>query len=97
MNFTVNDDGYYGSFGGAYIPEILHANVEQLRNQYLKLMNEPDFQRMFDTLLHDYAGRPTALYFANRLSEKYGTKIYLKREDLNHTGAHKITDQKSVV
>ncbi|MCD7972420.1 MAG: tryptophan synthase subunit beta [Candidatus Azobacteroides sp.] len=92
MSFTVDKDGYYGSFGGAYIPEILYANVEALKENYLKLMNEASFQEEFNTLLKDYAGRPTALFYAKRLSEKYSTKIYLKREDLNHTGAHKITN-----
>ncbi|MCL1943360.1 MAG: tryptophan synthase subunit beta [Candidatus Azobacteroides sp.] len=92
MNFQVDKDGYYGKFGGAYIPEILYGNVERLRSEYLSVMETPDFQREFTGLLRDYAGRPTALYHAKRLSEKYGAKIYLKREDLNHTGAHKITN-----
>src|SRR5688572_9102366 len=84
--------GYYGKFGGAYIPEMLHRNVEELKNRYLEIMNEPAFQKEFCGLLHDYAGRPTPLYFAQRLSERYGTTIYLKREDLCHTGAHKINN-----
>ncbi|HZI53668.1 MAG TPA: pyridoxal-phosphate dependent enzyme, partial [Chitinophagaceae bacterium] len=84
--------GYYGKFGGAYIPEMLHRNVEELKNRYLEIMNEPGFQKEFRGLLHDYAGRPTSLYFAQRLSERYGTTIYLKREDLCHTGAHKINN-----
>lgn len=92
MNFNVDKNGYYGDFGGAYIPEILYANVERLRDEYLKIMSAPDFQEEFNDLLQDYAGRPTSLYHAKRLSEKYGAKIYLKREDLNHTGAHKITN-----
>ncbi|MDR1370055.1 MAG: tryptophan synthase subunit beta [Dysgonamonadaceae bacterium] len=91
-NYNVNENGYYGNFGGAYIPEILYGNVERLRNSYLELMKESSFREEFSSLLHDYAGRPTALYFARRLSGKYGAKIYLKREDLNHTGAHKITN-----
>ena len=90
--YNVDENGFYGRFGGAYIPEILFGNVEKLRNNYLEIMNEPSFQEEFNRLLHDYAGRPTALYFAQRLSEKYNAKIYLKREDLNHTGAHKITN-----
>ena len=84
--------GYYGSFGGAYIPEMLHRNVEELRTRYLEIMNEPSFQKEWRELLKDYAGRPTPLYFAKRLSEKYNTKIFLKREDLCHTGAHKINN-----
>lgn len=91
-NFNVDKNGYYGRFGGAYIPEILHANVEALREAYLKVTGEASFQEEFNGLLRDYVGRPSPLYFARRLSEKYGTKIYLKREDLNHTGAHKINN-----
>jgi len=92
MSYNVNEKGYYGEFGGAYIPEMLHPNVEQLRQQYLKITAEPEFQEEFNALLNDYAGRPTPLYFATRLSEQYNTKIYLKREDLSHTGAHKINN-----
>jgi tryptophan synthase beta chain len=92
MSYNVNEKGYYGEFGGAYIPEMLHPNVEQLRQQYLKITAEPEFQEEFNALLKDYAGRPTPLYFATRLSEEYNTKIYLKREDLCHTGAHKINN-----
>ncbi|MCB0468600.1 MAG: tryptophan synthase subunit beta, partial [Aequorivita sp.] len=84
--------GYYGDFGGAYIPEMLYPNVEELRQNYLKIMAEESFQKEFRQLLKDYVGRPTPLYFARRLSEKYGTKIYLKREDLCHTGAHKVNN-----
>ena len=84
--------GYYGNFGGAYIPEMLHPNVEELRNNYLKIMYDESFQKEFQYLLHDYAGRPTPLFFAERLSNQFNTKIYLKREDLNHTGAHKINN-----
>ena len=92
MTFNVDEKGYYGDFGGAYIPEMLYPNVENLRKNYLKIMAEPSFKEEFDQLLKDYVGRPTPLYFAKRLSEKYNTKIYLKREDLNHTGAHKINN-----
>ncbi len=91
-NFNVNNDGYYGRFGGAYVPEILYANVENLRTAYLREMEDPLFQQEFRSLLRDYVGRPSPLYFAARLSERYGANIYLKREDLNHTGAHKINN-----
>ena len=87
-----DENGYYGSFGGAYIPEMLHRNVEELRTRYLDIMHEPEFQQEFQLLLKDYVGRPTPLYFAKRLSERYGWDIYLKREDLCHTGAHKINN-----
>ena len=87
-----NEFGYYGKFGGAYIPEMLHRNVEELKKRYLEIMNEASFQKEFQLLLHDYAGRPTPLYHAQRLSQHYGTTIYLKREDLCHTGAHKINN-----
>lgn len=90
--FTVDTNGFYGEFGGAYIPEILYDNVETLKNSYLKIINDPGFQKEYNDLLKDYAGRPSPLYLANRLSEKYGCKIYLKREDLNHTGSHKINN-----
>ena len=92
MNYNVNEKGYYGEFGGAFIPEMLYPNVEELRQNYLKVIAEPDFKKEFDKLLKDYVGRPSPLYFAKRLSKKYNTKIYLKREDLNHTGAHKINN-----
>ena len=92
MSYHVNEKGYYGEFGGAYIPEMLYANVEELRQHYLKIMDEPSFKEEFHQLLKDYVGRPSPLYYAKRLSEKYNTKIYLKREDLNHTGAHKINN-----
>lgn len=91
-NFNVNKDGYYGRFGGAYVPEILHANVENLRNAYLQVIGDDSFQKEFNDLLRDYVGRPSPLYYARRLSQKYGAKVYLKREDLNHTGAHKINN-----
>ena len=84
--------GYYGGFGGAYIPEMLYPNVEELKSQYLRIIYEEDFQKDFRTLLKDYVGRPSPLYHAKRLSEKHGTTIFLKREDLNHTGAHKINN-----
>lgn len=90
--YNINEKGYYGEFGGAYIPEMLYPNVEELRENYLKIMAEPSFQEEFHALLKDYVGRPSPLYLAKRLSEKYNTKIYLKREDLNHTGAHKINN-----
>lgn len=90
--YNVNEKGYYGEFGGAYIPEMLYPNVEELRQQYLSIMNEDSFKEEFNQLLKDYVGRPSPLYFAKRLSEKHGAKIYLKREDLNHTGAHKINN-----
>ncbi|WP_299890957.1 tryptophan synthase subunit beta [uncultured Lacinutrix sp.] len=92
MTYNINDKGYYGEFGGAYIPEMLYPNVEELRQNYLKIMEQPSFKREFDLLLKDYVGRPSPLYFAKRLSKKYNTKIYLKREDLNHTGAHKVNN-----
>lgn len=90
--YHVNDKGYYGEFGGAYIPEMLYPNVEELRQQYLNILSDLSFKEEFDQLLKDYVGRPSPLYFAKRLSEKYQTKIYLKREDLNHTGAHKVNN-----
>lgn len=92
MKYNANEKGYYGEFGGAYIPEMLYPNVEELRQNYLKVMAEPSFKIEFEQLLKEYVGRPTPLYFAKRLSEKYHTKIYLKREDLCHTGAHKINN-----
>ncbi|BAV08156.1 tryptophan synthase, beta chain [Filimonas lacunae] len=84
--------GYYGAFGGAYIPEMLHRNVEELRSRYLDIMHEAGFQQEFQQLLRDYVGRPTPLFLAERLSKAFNTSIYLKREDLNHTGAHKINN-----
>lgn len=87
-----NVQGYYGQFGGAYIPEMLHRNVEELREQYLSIMNDPVFKAEFDELLQDYVGRPTPLFLAERLSQEFNTTIYLKREDLCHTGAHKINN-----
>ena len=90
--YDVTLEGYYGRFGGAFIPEVLYANVENLRRAYLREMADPGFQQEFESLLRDYVGRPSPLYLAKRLSERYGAKIYLKREDLNHTGAHKINN-----
>lgn len=90
--YHVNEKGYYGDFGGAYIPEMLYPNVEELRENYLNIMRDPAFQQEFESLLRDYVGRPSPLYFASRLSQKYNTKIFLKREDLNHTGAHKVNN-----
>ncbi len=92
MKYQVDEYGYYGNFGGAFIPELLYKNVEELQENYLKIMYEPEFQKEFQNLLQDYVGRPTPLYMAKRLSEKYKTTVYLKREDLNHTGAHKINN-----
>jgi tryptophan synthase beta chain len=87
-----NEHGYYGDFGGAFIPEMLFANVAQLKSQYLQIMDDPIFKEEVNDLLHHYVGRPTPLFLAKRLSEQYGTTIYLKREDLCHTGAHKINN-----
>ncbi|MCO6476485.1 MAG: tryptophan synthase subunit beta [Phaeodactylibacter sp.] len=89
---AIDERGYYGEFGGAYIPEMLYPNIEELRRHYVQLMEEPAFQREFRQLLKDYVGRPSPLYLAERLSEHYKATIYLKREDLNHTGAHKINN-----
>lgn len=88
----VNECGYYGEFGGAYIPELLRKNIDGLNAAFRRYVNDADFRNDFDRLLHDYVGRPTPLYYASRLSEKYGANIFLKREDLNHTGAHKINN-----
>src|SRR6185295_15101716 len=90
--FSVDENGYYGLFGGAYIPEMLYRNVQNLRENYLKIIEDEKFRQEFQGLLKDYVGRPTPLYFAGRLSEKFGAKVYLKREDLCHTGAHKINN-----
>ncbi len=89
---TPDMQGYYGRFGGAYVPEMLYPNVEELQSKYLEIMYDEDFQKQFQYLLREYVGRPTPLFFAERLSKKYGTTIYLKREDLCHTGAHKINN-----
>lgn len=90
--YTVDERGYYGNFGGAFIPEMLFPNVEELRQNYLQIMSDASFQAEFQQLLRDYVGRPTPLFLAERLSEKYNTQVYLKREDLNHTGAHKVNN-----
>jgi len=88
----IDDKGFYGKFGGAYIPEMLHPNIEELKQNYISIIEDKEFQASFENLLKDYVGRPTPLYFAKRLSEKYKAKIYLKREDLCHTGAHKVNN-----
>jgi tryptophan synthase beta chain len=90
--YAPDQQGYYGKFGGAYIPEMLYRNVEELRTKYLEIIHESSFQKEYQNLLHDYVGRPTPLYFAERLSKKYNTAIFLKREDLCHTGAHKVNN-----
>jgi tryptophan synthase beta chain len=92
QSFQVDARGYYGDFGGAFIPEMLYPNVEELRSRYLDIIAEPSFQEEFHALLKDYVGRPTPLFKAERLSAKYNTNIYLKREDLCHTGAHKVNN-----
>jgi len=92
MNYGVNEQGYYGDFGGAYIPEMLYPNVEELRLRYLSIINDRGFKEEFDQLLKDYVGRPSPLYYAKRYSEKFGANIFFKREDLNHTGSHKINN-----
>lgn len=92
QKYTVDERGYYGEFGGAYIPEILHKCVKELEKAYLTIIESEKFQNDFNQLLHDYVGRPSPLYLSKQLSERYGAKIYLKREDLNHTGAHKINN-----
>src|SRR5215213_6836915 len=91
-DYLPNEQGYYGRFGGAYIPEMLHRNVDELRTRYLEIIYETGFQKEYQQLLTDYVGRPTPLYFAQRLSQQYGTQIFLKREDLCHTGAHKVNN-----
>ena len=92
MQYTVDERGFYGRYGGAYIPEMLYPNIEELRNRYLEIMGDSTFQKEFQSLLRDYVGRPTPLYHAKRLSDAVGYTVYLKREDLNHTGAHKINN-----
>ena len=88
----VNEEGFYGQYGGAYIPEILYKTVEDLKHQYLHILQSAEFQQEYHQLLRDYVGRPSPLYLARRMSERYGCQLYLKREDLNHTGAHKINN-----
>ena len=92
MSYNINSKGYYGSFGGAYIPEMLLHNIEELNDNYLKIINDQSFLKEFNELLKNYVGRPSPLYFSKNLSRKYSAKIYLKREDLNHTGSHKINN-----
>ncbi|MBE7652190.1 tryptophan synthase subunit beta [Tenacibaculum finnmarkense] len=92
MKYQPTKEGYYGQFGGAFIPELLHPNVQELEDNYIKIIESKEFQEQYKALLKDYVGRPTPLYLAERLSEKYGATIYLKREDLNHTGAHKVNN-----
>ena len=92
MNYQSDDKGYYGIYGGAFIPEMMYQNINNLQNCYLEIIESPDFQQEFRQLLRDYAGRPSPLYFSDRLSDHYHTNIYLKREDLNHTGSHKINN-----
>ncbi len=92
MKYQVNRKGYYGDFGGAYIPEMMHPNIEELQEQYMAIINSYNFKQDFIGLLKHYVGRPSPLYYAKRMSEKYQSHIYLKREDLNHTGSHKINN-----
>ncbi len=92
MKYGVDEQGYYGDFGGAYIPEMLYPNIEELRQQYLEITTDASFTDEFNQLMRDYVGRPSPLYFAKRTSELYGANIYFKREDLNHTGSHKINN-----
>ena len=92
MNYNVDERGYYGDFGGAFIPEMLYPNISELKKNYIKISNEPSFKKEFDSLLKEYVGRPTPLYYAKRLSNRYNCRIYLKREDLCHTGAHKVNN-----
>ena len=91
-SFLVDEKGFYGEFGGAYVPEILYATVENLRKEYLPIIESEEFRKEYAQLLRDYVGRPSPLYYAKRMSERYGCRLYLKREDLNHTGAHKINN-----
>ncbi|TYP97937.1 tryptophan synthase beta chain [Tenacibaculum adriaticum] len=92
MKYNPDKNGYYGQFGGAFIPELLHPNVQELEDNYTDIIESESFQKEYKNLLKDYVGRPSPLYFAKRLSNKYGVNIYLKREDLNHTGAHKVNN-----
>lgn len=92
MKYQVNTEGFYGQFGGSFIPEMLHSNIDKLQKSYLKIMAEESFQTEFKKLLKDYVGRPSPLYYAAKLSSELNTNVYLKREDLNHTGAHKINN-----
>lgn len=92
MNFDVDNKGFYGEFGGAFIPEMMYPNIQELKENYLKILADKEFDKEFKRLLKDYAGRPTPLYFSKRLSAYYNTQVFLKREDLAHTGAHKINN-----
>ena len=92
MKYQVTNEGFFGKFGGAYVPEILYRCVDDLRRVYREILDSPDFRREYRALLRDYVGRPSPLYHARRMSELYGCRLYLKREDLNHTGAHKINN-----
>ena len=92
MKYSVDKEGFYGNFGGAFVPEMLFPNLDELEKNYINIINSEDFIIEYNNLLKDYVGRPTPLYFAERMSEKYNCKIYLKREDLCHTGAHKINN-----
>ena len=92
MNYNIDNHGFYGRFGGAYIPEILHKCVHDLQEAYIPIIESEEFKNEYRSLLRDYVGRPSPLYYARRLSEKYGCRLFLKREDLNHTGAHKINN-----
>ena len=92
MSYQSNNEGYYGTFGGAFIPEMMYQNINHLQNCYLEIIESKEFQQEFRQLLRDYAGRPSPLYYSDRLSDRYKAKIYLKREDLNHTGSHKINN-----
>ena len=92
MNYNVDERGYYGDFGGAFIPEMLYPNISELKKNYIKISSDPSFKKEFDSLLKEYVGRPTPLYYAKRLSKRYNCRIYLKREDLCHTGAHKVNN-----
>jgi tryptophan synthase beta chain len=92
MDYLVDENGYYGEFGGAYVPEMLHPNIARLANEYRSIIDDKNFQKEFTSLLKDYVGRPSPLSYAARLSKKYGGQIFLKREDLNHTGSHKINN-----
>ncbi|MCK4879027.1 MAG: pyridoxal-phosphate dependent enzyme, partial [Bacteroidales bacterium] len=92
MGFEVDSGGFYGEYGGAYIPEMLYPNIRELEDNYMNIVSSDSFQSKFRLLLRDYAGRPTPLFRAERLSDHYGTQIFLKREDLNHTGSHKINN-----
>jgi len=91
-SFLVDEKGFYGEFGGAYVPEILYATVQKLQEEYLPIIESEAFKKEYMELLRDYVGRPSPLYYAKRMSDKYGCQLYLKREDLNHTGAHKINN-----